>query len=94
MLADTIFAPVNLPLTVWFPAMYLLSQVENGISALEPGRQIGVSPDTAWLLKHKLMQAMPERDAGRKLEGEVQVGGKPGRGAGSKTPFLAAVQAS
>ena len=50
----------------------------------------------------KLMQVMLERDAGRKLEGEVQVddaclggertGGKRGRGSESKTPFLAAVQ--
>ena len=82
--------------------MYLLSQAKNGISSLELGRQIGVSPNTAWLVKHKLMQAMLERDAGRKLEGEVQVddsylggerpGGKRGRGSENKTPFLAAVQ--
>ena len=82
--------------------MYLLSQGKNGVWALEPGRQLGVSPDTAWLLKHKLMQVMVERDEGRKLRGEVQVedpclgserpGGKRGRGSASKTPFLAAVQ--
>ena len=69
----TIFQAAKLPLTVWFLALYLLSQAENGISALDPGRQLGVSPDTARLLKHKLMLVMVERDAGRKLEGEVQV---------------------
>ena len=48
LLAGTVFASAKLPLTVWFLAMYLLSQAENGISALELGRQVGVSPDTAW----------------------------------------------
>ena len=43
LLAGTIFASAKLPLTVWFLAMCLLSQAENGISALELGRQIGVS---------------------------------------------------
>ena len=51
--------------------MYRLSLAKNGISALELGRHIGVSHNTAWLLKQKLMQVMLERDAGRKLEGEV-----------------------
>ena len=60
-----------------------------------------MSYNTAWLLKHKLMQAMKERDDGRQLSGWIQVddavwggehgGGKRGRDAPGKTPFLAAV---
>ena len=73
LLAGTIFESTKLPLTVWFLALHLLSQARNGSSALELGRQIGVSRDTAWLLRHKPMQVMLEREAGRKLEGEVQV---------------------
>ena len=53
--------------------MYLLSQTKNGISALELGRQLGVNDNTAWLLKHKLMQAMRERDRAYRLGGTVQV---------------------
>ena len=53
--------------------MYLLSQAKNGISALGLGRQIGVSASTAWLVRRRLIQVMPEREAGRKPEGEVQV---------------------
>ena len=104
LLASTIFQATKLPVTVWFLAMYLLSQSKNGISALALGRQLGVSPNTAWLLKHKLMQVMLERDAGRQLEGTPQVddaylggelaGGKRGRGSQNKTPFLAVVQVS
>ncbi len=41
------------------------------MSALELGRQLAVNNNTAWLLKHKLIQAMQERDRGRKLRGIV-----------------------
>jgi len=102
LLAGTVFQSTKLPLTTWFLAMYLLSQSKSGISALELGRKLGVNDNTAWLLKHKLMQAMRERDEGRRLEGTVQMddaylggehpGGKRGRGSQNKTPVLVAVQ--
>lgn len=58
----TLFQATKLPLITWFLAMYLLSQSKNGIAALQLGRQLSVNDNTAWLLKHKLMQAMRERD--------------------------------
>ena len=51
----TLFAETKLPLRTWFLAIYLLTQHKNGISALALRRQLGVSYNTAWLLKHKLM---------------------------------------
>lgn len=36
-------------------------------------RHLGVSYPAAWRMKHKLMQAMDEREAGRKLGGVVQL---------------------
>ena len=100
--SGTIFAATKLPLRVWFLAMYLLSQAKNGISGLELARALGVSYNSAWLIKHKLMQVMAEREAGRRLRGLVQLddaywggrrrGGKRGRGARGKTPFIVAVQ--
>ena len=102
LLAGTVFQSTKMPLTTWFLAIYLLSQTKNGISALELGRKLGVNDNTARLLKHKLMQAMRERDQGYRLQGTVQVddaylggenpGGKRGRGSQHKTPILAAVQ--
>ena len=102
LLAGTLFQATKLPLTTWFLAIYLLSQTKNGISALELGRKLGVNNNTAWLLKHKLMQAMRERDQRYRLAGTVQVddaylggenpGGKRGRGSENKTPLLVAVQ--
>ena len=83
-------------------AMYCLSQAKNGLSALALGRQLGVNNNTARLLKHKLVQAMLERDHGYCLEGSVQVddaylggelpAGKRGRGSEKKTPLPAAVR--
>jgi len=82
--------------------MYLLSQAKNGISGLELARSLGVSYNSAWLIKHKLMQVMAESESGRRLLGLVQLddaywggrrrGGKRGRGARGKTPFIVAVQ--
>ena len=33
--------------------MYLMTQTKNGISALELSRQLAVSYNTAWKVKHK-----------------------------------------
>ena len=100
--AGTILASTKLPLRTWFLAMYLMTQTKNGISALELSRQLAVSYNTAWKVKHKLMQVMKERDDTRPLGGWVQLddaywggqrrGGKSGRGAPGKTPFVAAVE--
>ena len=70
--AGTIFASSKLPLNVRFLAMHLITQAQNGISSLELSRQLAISQNSAWLMKHKLMQAMLERDAGRQLKGLVQ----------------------
>ena len=90
--AGTILDSTKLGLRTWFLAMYLLTQTKNGISGLELSRQLGVSYNTAWSLKHKLMQVMKERDDTRPLGGWVQLddaywggerrGGKRGRGTG------------
>jgi transposase-like protein len=99
--SGTLFAHTKLALTIWFLAMYLLTQQKNGISALELMRHLGVSYNTAWKIKHKLMQAMKERDGQRPLRGVIQLddaywggerrGAKPGRGSPNKVPFVAAV---
>lgn len=102
--ARTIFDHTKLPLTTWFLAIFLLTQSKTGMSAMALARHLGVSYNTAWLLKQKLMQTMRERDDSKPLSGPVQIddaywggerrGGKRGRGAGGKTPFVAAVACS
>jgi hypothetical protein len=63
LIAGTIFQSTKLPLTTWFLAIYLVSHAKTGLSALALKRQLGVSYATAWLIHHKLMQAMTEREA-------------------------------
>lgn len=99
--SGTIFEATKLPLNIWFTAIYLLTQSKNGMSVLELHRQVGVSYNTAWEMKHKIMQVMKERDDELQLSGLIQVddaylggehhGGKRGRGSENKTPFVAAV---
>lgn len=101
LIAGTLFQSTHLPLTIWFLAIYLISQAKTGLSALALKRQLGVSYPTAWLIQHKLMQAMLERDSAYTLAGDVQVddaylggeltGGTAGRGSENKVPFVAAV---
>ena len=99
--AGTLFAGTKLPLTTWFLAIYLLSQTKTGLSALALKRQLGVSYPTAWLVHHKIMCAMAEREDAHQLTNVVQMddaylggelsGGTAGRGSEKKVPFVAAV---
>lgn len=92
----------NLPLRTWLLAMYLLGQSKTNVSALELMRHLGVSYPAAWRLKHTLMQAMLQDEQPRMLTHVVQLddaylggernGGKAGRGAENKRPFVVAVQ--
>jgi transposase-like protein len=101
LIAGTVFQGTKLALTVWYLALYFISQAKTGLSALALKRFLGVSYPTAWLIHHKLMQAMLEREEHYLLGGEVQVddaylggelsGGTAGLGSENKVPFLAAV---
>jgi transposase-like protein len=100
--AGTILESTKLPLTIWFQAIYLISQGKKCISVMQLHRQLGISYNAAWGLKHKLMQVMMERDQEYKLSGLIEIddaylggertGCKPGRGAADKSPFVAAVE--
>ena len=102
--AGTIFDSTKLPLTVWFQVIYLMTQDKEGVSAIKPHRHLGISYIAAWPVRHKLMQVMMERDREYTLAARVEVddpylggvrsGGKRGRGAPAKTPFVAAVETS
>jgi transposase-like protein len=99
--SGTLFHASKLPLTTWFQAIYLVTQNKNNISALSLKRHLGVSYSTAWRVKHKLLEAMRQRETLRLLTGVVFAddavlggahAGKPGRGSENKSPFMAAVE--
>ena len=92
----------KLPLTTWFLAIYHLSQSKGGMSSVELARRLGTRQDRR-LVKHELMAAMAAREAEKpRLAGRIEIddaylggqrpGGKRGRGAAGKTPFVAAVE--
>ena len=99
--AGTIFEATKLPLSRWFIAMHLMTQAKNNVSALELKRHLGVRYKSAWLVKHKLLQVMTEREEQRVLDGRVEIDdaylggerpGKGGRGSENKVSFVVAVQ--
>lgn len=72
-IVGTVFEHTKLALSVWFLAIYLMTQSKNAVSALELKRQLGVSYKTAWLMKHKLLQTMLLREEPRRLDERVEV---------------------
>jgi len=100
--SGTMFEASKLPLTRWFLALQLLTQAKNNVSALELKRQLGVCYRTAWLVKHKIMEAMRRQEHDRELGGRIELddaylggersGGKVGRGSENKVPIVVAVQ--
>ena len=98
--AGTLMQHSKLPFKVWFLAMYLISQNKKSISALALARHCGISYNSAWLIKQKIMHAFLQAEQHNPLAGVVHVddgylGGKRqgirGRGAHGKTPFITAL---
>jgi transposase-like protein len=96
--AGTVMDHSKTSLTKWFLAIYLMSTDKRGCSALQIQKQCKINRyDTAWLMTHKIKQAMSERDKNYKLSGRIEVdesffgatheGSKPGRGT-DKTPVV------
>jgi ribosomal protein L37AE/L43A len=104
LISGTVFEASKLPLTHWFLAMQLLTQSKNNVAALELKRQLGLSYRSAWLIKHKILEAMRLAEDERELDGRIEIddayfggefsGGRTGRGTDNKVPFVAAVQTS
>jgi len=63
---------------------------------------INVNHKTAWLMNHKIMQVMVNAEKSHKISGRIEMddaylggkkkGGKKGRGAEGKQPFIAAIE--
>jgi len=101
--ADTIFHRSRVPLRKWFWAIFLMATSKKGVSMLYLQKQLGIgSYRTAWLMCHKIRQAMLQRNDNYTLGGvveadEIFIGGQQSledrRKVGSnKTPFLIAVE--
>ena len=76
----TVFHASNIPLTTWFPAMYLIASHKKGISSCQLARDLGVTQKTAWFMLHRIRESL--REKGSELLSnivevdEVYIGGK------------------
>ena len=59
----TIFQKSKTPLLIWLRAICLVTQGKRGISAMELQADLGMkSYGTAWILLHKIREALRQRD--------------------------------
>ncbi|MGZ3651187.1 MAG: IS1595 family transposase [Bdellovibrionota bacterium] len=69
----TIFESSRLPLKMWFYAVWWITAQKSGVSALDLQRDVGLgSYRSAWLLLHKIRNAMTHADK-TLLEGDVEL---------------------
>lgn len=73
--SGTIFASRKLSYTDLLAAIVIFVNGAKGVSALQVSRDLDVQYKTAFVLSHKLREAMALEDAGQVLEGEVEVDG-------------------
>jgi transposase-like protein len=82
VLTGTIFHGTKVALADWLTVMVLMCSAKNGISAREVERLVGVTPETAWFMLHRLRESMKREPLVGLLSGtivadETFIGGKP-----------------
>jgi len=79
-ISGTIFENTKLPLQKWFLAIYLVSAHKKGISSLQLGRDLGISPKSAWFVLHRVREMLRENNPlllqGTVAIDETYIGGK------------------
>ena len=73
--SGTIFASRKLPVRDYLAAIAIFVNAVKGISALQLGRDLDVQYKTAFVLAHKLREAISLEQAGVQLSGVVEVDG-------------------
>lgn len=67
----TVFHASNIPLTTWFPAMYILSAHKKGISSVQLAKDLGVTQKTAWFMMHRIRESLKDKDSNL-LKGTIE----------------------
>jgi transposase-like protein len=73
--SGTIFASRKLPVRVYLAAIAIFMNGAKGISALQMTRDLNVQYKTAFVMCHKLREAMAAEQHGRILSGDVEIDG-------------------
>jgi transposase-like protein len=79
----TLYERSKIPLHKWLAATQLLMSSKKGMSALQIGRMLGISPKSSWFLMHRIRESLrgtdlePMGGSGKIVEvDETYVGGK------------------
>jgi transposase-like protein len=56
----TVFEASNIPLSTWFPAMYIIAAHKKGISSVQLAKDLGVTQKTAWFMLHRIRESLKE----------------------------------
>ena len=73
VIVNTVMEKTRTPLVKWFIAIYGMATDKRGYSATQLMKDIEVSYPTAWLILHKIRQAMKTRDESYHLSGIVEM---------------------
>jgi len=73
--SGTIFASHKLTFTDILAAIAIVANAAKGLSAMQLSRDLDVQHKTAWVLAHKLREAMAAETHGATVSGEVEVDG-------------------
>ena len=73
--SGTIFANRKMDFTDLLAAIFMFVNGAKGKSAVQMSRELNTQYKTAWVLCHKLREAMQDEYEGRKLSGDVEVDG-------------------
>jgi transposase-like protein len=68
----TVFEASNIPLSTWFPAMYLIASHKKGISSVQLAKDLGVTQKTAWFMLHRIRESLKDKNS-QLLTGTVEV---------------------
>jgi transposase-like protein len=72
--AGTIFHRTRTPLKKWFLAIFLIARQKVGVSAMGLQRMLDIKNyQTAWLMSHKIRNAMVDRDTAFHLAGIAEI---------------------
>jgi len=69
----TIFEDSPIGLSLWLPAIWMMTSGKKGISSYQLGRALGVTQKTAWFMEHRIRLAMKTKSFNAPLGGEVEV---------------------
>ncbi len=70
--SGTIFQDSNLPLSIWLPAIYMMSSHWKGISSVQLAKHLGIQQTTAWYMGQRVRKMIAAKNM-EMLAGVVEV---------------------